>query len=385
MMPKSGLNKRYVRDFCALKNYSALNGLIQRSWLRELDGIITMHTLIKETIQITCKPTLKSCMPFIERMINELSALRCYNDTYEVKMMIYGIASHLYELYPEIDLETCSFYGWAELVFSHCDQSLKSLALATSLYCFYKSCLGEEHFKTARMLCRMGCDEQSYNHSDKALELLLRGRCLIKQIHDKSNQELIYLSDVDSQISGLLILFYDISHDGSLLDKAYDVAVELIDIRTKSEPFIISPYKNCVGGYLTLAKIAIRRNQIQEANQYLLKAEDICQKSRDGVKAYAIDFTKVELAIAQEDWMEAINIIENAFKQRELYFGRGPAGDSKSNYIKMKIKLGQLYVKIGNSSRALEIYRDVLESIRPLLFYESECRRIESYIRELEQ
>ena len=45
------------------KSYNALNDLIRHSWLRELDGTVTMHTLIKETVQITCQPTMQSCMP----------------------------------------------------------------------------------------------------------------------------------------------------------------------------------------------------------------------------------------------------------------------------------------------------------------------------------
>ncbi|MCR4758655.1 MAG: hypothetical protein K5705_00005, partial [Oscillospiraceae bacterium] len=97
LMPKGGLRKKYVRDFCGCKSYTELNNLVRRSWLRELDGIVSMHTLIRETVQITCQPTLQSCMPFLIRLTETLSSMRCYYAELEQKDETYRIAAHLFE------------------------------------------------------------------------------------------------------------------------------------------------------------------------------------------------------------------------------------------------------------------------------------------------
>lgn len=41
-----------LRKCCGLKGYNEVNNLISHSWIREFDGILSIHTLVKETIQI---------------------------------------------------------------------------------------------------------------------------------------------------------------------------------------------------------------------------------------------------------------------------------------------------------------------------------------------
>lgn len=61
LMPLSGIDKRSFKQSCSLKNFNSINKLIERSWISESYDNIYLHTLIKETILISCKPDLIKC------------------------------------------------------------------------------------------------------------------------------------------------------------------------------------------------------------------------------------------------------------------------------------------------------------------------------------
>ncbi len=385
LMPKSGLMKKYVRSFCGLKSYKELNRLVQRSWLRELNDIISMHTLIRETVQITCKPTLWSCFSFIERMMLELSTASCYYGKSDVKTMIYGIASNLYEAFPEPEPETSSFYDWAESIYSLCSQPMKARSIAQKMYRFYLEQVGDSDFRTTRMLCRWGSEERMCNQPEEARRLLERARLLMLQYPNKDEQQMMYLSDADQILAYLYLELYERNKQDVFLKYARQCGKELVDIRT-SLPLMSDPKnRSTFSGYLILAKTAIRQRRLHEAEAYIRSAETICQQYSNPFRQYTLDHVKAELAAAQGNDRAAIEYLEEAFACREQYFASGPADDSALSYIQMKLLLGRLCERTGNPARALSIFRELQESLRTLPFFRSEYAELEARIAELEK
>ncbi len=85
ILPLTGMEKHKFRNCCGLKDYSIINKLIELSWIRDIDGQLSIHTLIKETVKISCKPDLIKCHDFINNLINEYPSFKCYYGNYVYK------------------------------------------------------------------------------------------------------------------------------------------------------------------------------------------------------------------------------------------------------------------------------------------------------------
>jgi len=384
LMPKSGLSRRNVRDFCELKNYSELNKLVQLSWLRENDDMITMHPLINETVQINFRPDLNSCWEFIMQIIKLIPTAYCYHAEMDEKNRIYNIASHLFESFPEPETEAGDFYEWTELVYSHCDQPEKALSLAYDLYSLYRKELGDTNYRTIRMLCRIACDEQQNNHNEIAMKYLEQGHEALIQLPDKNTSEWIYISDVDRRLPDFYFASYKKTKDDAFLSKAEKLCREMIDIRHRFRSICIENMKHCMIAHINLSLIALYRNDLTETERWLQAAEEEVNKYGKEDDLYFLFLGKAELAIAQKRTNDAISYLEQALKFRSKYFAKG-LGDPASNIVDVKKRLTKLYENSDNIKRAAELCQEILDTIRPFPFYQTEYQALSAYLDELKQ
>lgn len=367
LMPKSGLSRRNVRDFCELKNYSELNKLVQLSWLRENDDMITMHPLINETVQINFRPDLKNCWSFIRQMTEKYSALYCYHSEADEKTRIYTIAEHLYSSFPEPELDICDFYEWTELIISHCDKPGKALSLAEKLHVLYLEQYGELHFKTVRMLCRIGCNERQCGRLEVAYEHIMKGRSMLKKI-SLNDDELLYLSDVDLVLQSYLLFRFKQSGDTSLLDETEELCRETISIRNSLVRMYPPVMTSCLSAYRDLARIALQRKQIEQAEQYLSLAEKEYQKCKCPLFLSYLNVGKTEYATAVGQYNAAITFLEETIDIRRRYFD-SMTGQSNLNIIELTLQRAQLYEITGNTDKALEIYHQLRDAVSSMPYF----------------
>lgn len=319
-------------------------------------------------------------------MISELSPDLCYHSEYTEKTKYYNIAIHLYETFPNPDMETCSFYEWAELILSHCNRPTIALDLAHKLHVLYQNELGNKHFKTSRMICRIGCNEKNCNHIESAFESLNRGRIMLMNIPNKNVYEAMYLSDVDLVLSGIILHIYEKSRNDELLNQAKDICLEQIRIRKelKPYPYCNPDWKNCVVGNYQLSKINLYRNDLIAAERCLRLVEDELQSCNLGYEWYYLHLGKAELAAAKAIKEDEIDNMEKALECRKYYFGNCISGDTSADIVDLQVHLGKLYEEVGDSTKAINIYRSILNTISSLPYYNEEHERIASYIDNIE-
>mgnify|MGYP001176623809 CR=1 FL=1 len=362
LIPLSGMGKRSFKHSCGLKSYNEVNNLISRSWIREFDGILSIHTLVKETIQITCKPNLLKCKRFIDGLMREFTAIRCYHANRAQKEVIEKIAIHIYKAFPEPLAELYDFYEWLELIFSHCCQYERSVELAQKLHDLYEIQFGNDHFRTARMVCRIASGHIHFFRIKDAIELLEQGRETIKRLKNKSILEELYISDVDLILSNQYLDFYGETNQNDILMRTEELCIEMIDIRNRCYEIVDDPlYTSCVVAYRNLSRIEIKRHNYDKASAYLKKAMEDCKKTDSDFNYYFKDYAQALLEMECHNPQKAIDYLVNAIKINECYFGK-----YDTRVTKLSLELCRIYEKNGDTYAARAQYQKIYDLIKSM-------------------
>lgn len=356
LMPLSGIDKRAFKQSCGLENFNSINKLVERSWISESCGKIYLHTLIKETVVISCRPDLLKCCRFINALSQEYSAFKCYYGDYEYKEEVQRIAQHLYSNFPDPEPELWEFYEWIEIIFSHCNCHDISLQLAEKLYELYKSVYGENHFRTARILVRIGCSKRKYDDVEDAVLLMRKGREIIVNLENRTAGEELYISDTDLTITNSLLVSYDLCDNPELSDEVEELCLEAISIRNKLKEVFNPFFINTVPIYHNLACLEIYRNNYNKVAEYLEIINQECSNMKYNYTYFLAEYVKEKLAAEQGSVEKAVEHMKNAVRIRTEFFG-----DYDITSIRMRNELGDLYLKLGNVPSACEEYRKALE------------------------
>lgn len=211
LLPISGMDKGKFKKCCDLADFSHINRLIERSWVRESNGCISIHALIQETIKIALSPDLIRCIDFINGLMKEFLPIEFYHTSYLEKSKIGEISHHIYRCFPEPKEELYDFYEWLELIFSHYRKNEIALDIANKLLDIYRRNFGENHFRTVRMICRTCCSDKENYSVDEAMRSLEECREIILNIENKSDKEILYVSDIDVFLIDKYTQYYDFS------------------------------------------------------------------------------------------------------------------------------------------------------------------------------
>ncbi len=348
LLPLSGIDKHVFKQSCGLPDFSALNVLADKSWIRDLDGVLSMHTLVRETVSRVCAPDLSRCSDFIRGLMREYSAIRCYHADRQQKNIIEKIALHLYHSYPEPVLELFDFYEWAELVIGHCCHYVPAMELACALLTLYQNTYGERHFRTARMHCRIACCHVHFFNTQEAITLLRSARDVIKSLDNLSTMEELYVSDIDFTLSNQYLDYFEQFGSAEILNFTEEICHEMIAIRQKHRGEVKeSLYVDCAVAYRNLARVQTLRGNYEAAELYLKRAFEECAASDSGFYYYFLNYAQAKLAMKQNDPRRAIDAIIRALQVNEEYFGKY---DARS--VKLNIELADLYLQCGEKQNA---------------------------------
>ena len=314
------MEKSVFKKICGLRNYVPVNNLYKRSWIRNLNGILSLHTLVKDMIHMTYKPDLSNCSMFIEGIMREFSSTKFYYGDLAVKSYMFEYISHIYELFPEPEIEHYEFYEWIELIMSHYGQSEKALNLSHKLYKLYLAEYGELHFRTARMICRTGCNEKNLYQLNASLKTLEKGLDRLLKLKDPTDEIMLYISDVDVVLTDSYYLEYEKTNDKKFLTRSTELCREIIRIRKPLSEKFEAVRVNCTFAYCFLARLSIAEKNYRDAEIYVQKAEEEYKKSDLTSLDFYINYTKAELLIAQNQTDKAIFSLMEALKNRDMYF-----------------------------------------------------------------
>ncbi|MCM1223709.1 MAG: hypothetical protein NC548_55590 [Lachnospiraceae bacterium] len=374
LLPITGMEKRIFKKCCGLKDYNIINKLIELSWIRDIDGKLSIHTLIKETVKISCKPDLIKCYNFINNLIQEYPSFKFYYGDYVYKEEVQRIAINLYNTFPEPEMDLWEFYEWLDLIFSHYSRHDISLQIAEKLYNLYKSAYGENHFRTARMIVRMGCAKRKYDDLEEAISLMEKGREIIVKLENRTERETLYISDIDVTLTNAFMNYYGISDNKELLDKNENFCMEAISIRNSLKDKFPPLFVTLVSLYRNLSLIECYRNNYEKAVSYLELAEKECKDS-ESVFIHSInDSIHSNIALAQGDIQKAAQYQKSAIEKHILCFS-----EYDISTINMKTKLGDIYLKFGDTLSAYEQYKNALEHLEKIPFKNT---KMYSYLTE---
>lgn len=361
LLPLTGMEKRTFKNCCGLKNYNIINKLIELSWIRDIDGQLTIHTLIKETVIITLKPDLIKCKNFITGLMQEYPSFKCYCGSYLYKEEVQRIAMHIYNTYPEPELKLWKFYEWLDLVFSHCNHHDISLNIAEKLYELYKSTYGECHFRTSRMIVRIGCSKRNYDDIEDAVRLMKKGKEIIVNLESRTPGENLYISDTNLTITDALLANYDLYDNTELSNEVENLCLEAISIRRNLKEVFTPSFVNLVPFYHNLAWLEIHRNNYKKVSDYLEIINKECSNMEYNYTYFLAEYVKEKLAFEQGSIKEAVEHMENAVKIRIEFFG-----EYDITSIRMRTELGDLYLKLDDIVSAYEQYINALEHLEKM-------------------
>lgn len=360
ILPLSGMDKGNFKKCCNLVDYSAINSLIERSWVREADGYISVHALIQETIKIALKPDLVKCIGFINGLVCDFPAVKFYHFSYSEKSKVWEIARYIYKCFPEPSEELYDFYEWLELIFNHYKNNQLSLEIANKLLKIYRQNLGENNFRTARMFCRTCCSEKEYYNVDEATKNLEKGREVIHNLENKSDREILYISDIDLILTNKYIEYYDLENNEFLLDRVEKLCNEMINIRTGLKKSSIEPiYLHLIVPYRNLAFVSVCRNEYDKADFYINKTIEECDKSGLEYEYSTIYNLQSQIAEKKGNIYSAINYKRSAIQKHIEYFEK-----YEVRTIYMTYELGDLYRKADDAENAVLCYRNAIEYIK---------------------
>lgn len=361
LMPLSGIDKRSFKQACGLKNFNSINRLIEHSWISENDDKIYLHTLIKETVFISCSPDLIKCHDFINGLITEFPAINIYHGNNSEKNEIFKIISCIYEKFSEPLLELCDFYEWLELVFSHCSRHDIALQIAEKLYELYNSKYGENHFRTARMLVRIGCGKRKYDDFEEAVSLIEKSREIIFNLENKTEKETLYISDIDCVITNTMVENFEFSDILNSLDKIEKLCFETISIRQNFKGDIDPLYLHLVSAYRNLALIEFYREDYSKAEYWLEFVEKECSKKGTDYNYFLKEYIQAKIALNKGEFQKAVCYMKSSIKRHDKCFR-----ECSIRSVHMITELGDIYLKSGDTPSAYKQYKTALEYLEKM-------------------
>lgn len=363
LLPKKGMNTEDFKRLCGLESYNPINSLIRKSWVTELDGVVSVHTLVKETVGTVFRPDIRNCGEFIKNITGDFTHDFFYFDI-AGKEYIYEYVYHLYLLFPEPSIDLQDFYEWMELIFSNADRNDKALEISSKLYKLYLSEYGENNFRTARMLCRTGCDEK-YRNFDKSLKIIEKSLGIIKSLENQDSYTLLYISDIYIVMTDTYITCYQQSHDEKYISGFEFLNREIIRIRRQIADKYDYTQVNCVSAYCGLAQVSVIRKEYQEAEMYIARAEE--EYARTGLESlrYYIDYVRAELFESQNMFDDAIESLTAALNNRRHFY----RSELNTKTVNLEIFLGKLYEQAGYKGLAEKQYTGVTEIIEKVPCY----------------
>ena len=112
LMPLEGVKKYDFLKWCGIKSATALNKLIQRSWIFEelRDGTpwLSMHSVISEVMRYRFKPDFNNCKHFIQSLHH--ISFYGYHQTLEEVSHIFPVLKRILHLCPINHHEHCEIY-----------------------------------------------------------------------------------------------------------------------------------------------------------------------------------------------------------------------------------------------------------------------------------
>lgn len=359
LMPLSGIEKKIFKETCGLKNYNAINKLAECSWINDLNGNLFMHTLVKETVQIVCNPDFCKCIEFAKGLVRKFPAIQFYYVHRTKKDEIEKIVTYIYNTFPEPVSELYDFYEWIELIFSHCAKYDIQRKIIDKLLSIYKKEYGDNHFRTARMIVRMGCLEKDIYNIERAIELLEQGKNIILNLKDRSEKETLYISDINIVISNAIIENYELFKNDNSLDKVEKLNQEIISIRQNFHGTIDLLCINLAIAYRSLAWVEIYRHNCEKVFSYLENLEQECNKIESFNYVYYLkEYIQSKLALELGDLNQAILHMINSMEIHKKYFG-----EYNVHAIRMNVQLGDIYKQNKNIDMSKERYQQAIEFI----------------------
>ncbi len=384
LLPLSGMDKGNFKKCCNLEDYSAINSLIERSWVRESDDCISIHSLIQETIKIVLKPDLIKCIDFVNEIMHEFSATKCYYGDYSLKNKIGKIAGYIYNFYPNPTKELYNFYEWLELIFYYCNHNHLAIEIAERLLEIYIQ--NGENFRTARIIYKIGLISKHIGCIDKSIVLMEKSRNMLLKLTNKSDNEILYISDVDVALSNIFSK-YKLLNDEHC-KRIEELSNEIIQIRSNFKGDLnnrIDPvFTHLALPYLNLARIEIYHKNYDKLYEYLQKATTECEKLNLKFELHLIDTLKSKIAEENGNISSAIEYMNSAIQKYIEYFGE--------NNIQINLllnSLGLLYTKTDDIENATACYEKIRKNMDGAdsfyKFYDDLKEKIESIIKKVEK
>jgi len=383
LLPLSGMEKRAFKNCCGLDSYNEINNLIDRSWIRDFDGKLSVHSLINEMVQISFKPDLVKCKCFMDGLMREFTPVRCYHAVRKEKDVLQKIAAHIYSIFPEpLSEELYDFYEWTELILSHCCLYEDAIGLAEKLHTLYQKKYGDKHFRTARMLCRIGCGKIHSFENKKAIDLLEQGRTVIKSLENRNVMQELYISDIDFTLSNQYMEHYNSFKKEDILEYIEMLCHETIEIRNRLYNDVKDKlWLSCVVPYRNLAMIEIIRGNYNKSAEYLEKSGQQCDERGTEFSTFFKNYAKAILEISQHNIPDAIKCLQQVLYTNERYFGK-----SNSRSVKVLVELGEIYEKSGDLKAAYEQYGKACEHMNNIPYQDEKLlAKINDNLKRIEK
>lgn len=354
--PKSGVDISVFRRIISLNNYVDLNDLKARSWVREDDGLLSIHPLIAEGVQLSYEPEQTDETASIYFEIGNIfnsksdyrSALNCLTKALSIQEIVHG------NEHP-ITAKTYNTIGWTYQVLSDYTKALDYFVKAMAIV---EIVFGTKDLESALVYNNVAVVYHAIGDYSNALEYFTKALTIREEILGKEHPS---TASVYNNIIGVYHAMGD-------FDKAMEYTVKSKDIR---ENTLGTDTIDTATSYLNIAGIAKEKGDYKEALKYSMKALPIFEKilganhpdtataynNTASVYEYMGDYDK-----AAEYYKKALTIQEEKLGKSHL-----STATTYNNIAGLYHKTGELNTALEYYNKALTIFEKVLGTEHPNL------------------
>lgn len=188
-----------------------------------------------------------------------------------------------------------------------------------------------------------------------------KGREIIVNLESRTPGENLFISDTNLTITDALLENYDLYDNTKLSNEVENLCLEAISIRRNLKEVFPPSFVNLVPFYHNLAWLEIYRNDYKKVSDYLEIINKECSNLEYNYTYFLAEYVKEKLALEQGSIKAAVGHMEKAVKIRVEFFG-----EYDITSIRMRTELGDIYLKLGNTSSALVQYRTALEHLEKM-------------------